>query len=152
MTHVNGCTNQMMLYGCRNQKHMLLWSRPEDVVQILHRMYSFWFYVVSGQQPPNCKWLFGEWGLKKKKKKKCDMGWSDPSSFFSIEVQTGTDTSTSCYFHVLKKSLTCVKKICPPTFSWEQKGFFPQFSPALHLCYIKVFLYIFLWGNEPLTF
>lgn len=41
MTHVYGCTNQMMLYGCTNQKHMLLWSRPEDVVQILLRMYFF---------------------------------------------------------------------------------------------------------------
>lgn len=46
MTHVYGCTNQMMLYGCGNQKHMLLWSRPEDVVQILHRMYSFFGFML----------------------------------------------------------------------------------------------------------
>lgn len=131
MTHVYGCANQMMLYGCRNQEHMLLGSRPEDVVQMLHGMYSFRFYAVSRQQPPVCKWL---WGVKM---------WHGliGTSAFPIEVQMANDTMTHHFLlNYCPGNNALVTQKLPAYPSWRTKGLIPQFPCALHFHYIKVFL------------
>lgn len=121
-----------MLYGCRNQEHMLSWSRPEDVVQILHRMYSFRFYVVSRQQPPNCKWLWGEWS-------KNVTDWTLCFSHRGTDGNWHTKPTMSCYINVLGIMVHSHKN-CPPTFLGGTKGSCPQSSTAFHFCYIEVFL------------
>lgn len=121
-----------MLYGCRNQEHMLSWSRPEDVVQILHRMYSFRFYVVSRQQQPNCKWLWGEWS-------KNVTDWTLCFSHRGTDGNWHTKPTMSCYINVLGIMVHSHKN-CPPTFLGGTKGSCPQSSTAFHFCYIEVFL------------
>lgn len=126
-----------MLYGCRNQEHMLLWLQPEDVVQILHRMYSFLFYIVSRQQPNYCQWLSGE-------------SCKNVTNWTLCSPQRGTNES----WH---KSLRCSVLIMslgkPPTFLCGVKRDSSITAVLLFTSIMsKPSLYIFLWGNEPLTF
>lgn len=145
MTHVNGCANQMMLYGCRNQKHMLLWSRLEDVVQMLRRMYSFWFYVFSRQQPTHL------WMTLRSETKKCDTGCSDPSAFFLVKVRTATDTMTHNTF--CSTIVLGIKRFSHIKMAHLPYGIRPAVQVLLFTFMIsKSSLYIFLQGNEPLTF
>lgn len=67
-----------------NQKHMLLWSRLEDVVQMLHRMYSF--FLTSF--PDSFVDDFEEW--EKKKVTRAD----GTPLIFLVKIQTAIDTMT----------------------------------------------------------
>lgn len=66
------CKTRWCYMDVENQKHMLLWSRLEDVVQMLHRMYSF--FLTSF--PDSFVDDFEEW-----EKKKSDTGRWDTSDF-----------------------------------------------------------------------
>lgn len=113
-----------MLYGCRNQEHMLFWLWPEDRVRLLCRMYAFSF---SRRQLPNCKLLSG-----------------DPSKCNWLQRYTQRMTQKSimfCYINVLEMMLYSYKNALH-ILSCGKNIFFARMSS---LCILP-------WGDEPLTF
>lgn len=100
----------------------------------------FWIYVVSRQLPPIAN-DFEENGEEK------IVTWADPILWFSYWGNWHNKPTTLC-FDVLVIIIHSHKS-SHPTFLWEQRD---SITPVLASVKSKSSLYIFLWGNEPLTF
>lgn len=115
----------------------------KDVVQMLRRMYSFRFSDVSRQQPPVCEWLC---------RVKMWHGLFGPTAS-PTEAQTATDTMTwDSVLHSCLGNNALITEKWQPTLLGGTNGSIPHFPPVPHFIISKSSLYIFLWGNEPLTF